>query len=308
MRLAIPVALALAAGAASQARADVSAAARAFADGQAAQLEGNQERAAQSFELAYTIAPSREALRSAVRARQLNNQLPRAATLAYQLATRYGDDPVSAKLAADVIAEAKTKLARIAVSCTPACTLAIGGRAISLDTATSHVVFTPAGRQSFEASFDHDRTVLRDITVKVGDDMTVPIEAPPVARPTPIASAPPRTDSAIGVRTSRGKPLPPAVAIGGAAATLVLATLTIWSGLDTNKAHDAYLAAPTHDGWTDGVSRQRRTNILLGSTAGVGLLTGLTAVLWTQWGARPPADVALTPTAGGLSFAIGGRF
>ncbi|MBC7975135.1 MAG: hypothetical protein H7138_09135, partial [Myxococcales bacterium] len=52
------------------AHADVSAAARAFSDGQAAQLEGNHERAAQSFELAFNIAPAREALRSAVRARQ----------------------------------------------------------------------------------------------------------------------------------------------------------------------------------------------------------------------------------------------
>jgi hypothetical protein len=291
-----------------EARADVSAAARAFSDGQSAQLEGNHERAAQSFELAYNIAPSREALRSAVRARQLGNQLPRAATLAYLLATRYADDPISAKLAADVLAEAKTKLARITVTCTPGCTLAIGGRAVSLNAASTHVVFTPPGRQSFEATFEGDRSVTREITLKIGDEMTLPIEPPPLPRatgpaaPGVVQSTPPPPSE---------KPLPPMVAIGGAAATLVLATLTIWSGLDTNKAHDAYVAAPTHDGWVDGRSKQQRTNILLGTTAGVGLLTVVTAALWTQWSSRHAdlaADLALAPTGSGVSVTIGGRF
>jgi hypothetical protein len=307
MRLAIATAVAttlVAAWLARDARADVSAAARAFADGQAAQLDGNYERAAQSFELAYDIAPSREALRSAVRARQLNNQLPRAATLAAVLAARYADDPVSAKLATDVLAEARTKLARVSVTCAPACTLAVGGRAVSLHAATAHVVFTPAGRLSFEATFGGDRSVTREIALKVGDDMTVPIEAPPLphAPPTPVAVSPPVASS------PSTKPLPPAIAIGGAAATLVLATLTIWSGLDTNKAHDAYLAAPSHDGWNDGRSKQTRTNLLLGSTAVVGLATVLTAALWTRWGSRTATDLALVPERGGVSFALGGRF
>jgi hypothetical protein len=143
--------------AAATAHADVSAAARAFSDGQAAQLEGNHERAAQSFELAFNIAPSKEALRSAVRARQLAGQLPRAATLAHLLLTQYPDDAVSTKLAADVLAEAKPRLARVAVTCAPACSLAVGGRAISLTTSASHVVFTNPGKAMFEASFDGDR-------------------------------------------------------------------------------------------------------------------------------------------------------
>lgn len=301
--------VALVAGLADPAGADVSAAARAFSDGQAAQLEGNYERAAQSFEVAYNVAPSREALRSAVRARQLNNQLARAATLAQVLATRYADDPVSTKLAADVIAEARTKLARITITCTPSCTLAVGGRAVSLNTATTHIVFTVPGRQTFEASFGSERTASREITAKVGDDITLPIEAPPPpAAPAPPSSTAP-SDPPPPPPPPATKPLPPAVAIAGGATTLVLGALTIWSGLDTSKAHDAYVADPTEAGWDDGRSKQQRTNLLLLGTGLVGVATAVTAVWFTQWGGPPAStEIAITPLSGGAAVSFSGRF
>jgi len=292
---------------AGHARADISAAARAFSDGQAAQLEGNYERAAQSFELAYNISPSREALRSAIRARQLNNQLPRAATLAQVLATKYADDPTSTKLAAEVIAEARTKLARVSISCTPQCTLAVGGRAISLTAATTHIVFTTAGRQAFEATFAGDRSVTREITTRVGDDISLPIEPPPPpdlpeVKPTAAPAATAQAPSA------DVKPLPPAVALVGVATTLVLGTLTVWSGLDTNKAHDAYVDAPSKAGWNDGRSKQLRTNLLIGGTALAGTGTAAVALLWTRWGTPRANEVAIAPTGGGVVVSLGGRF
>lgn len=294
---------------ASTARADVAAAARAFSDGQSAQLEGNYERAAQSFELAYNIAPSREALRSAVRARQLSNQLPRAATLAQVLATRYADDPVSTKLAADVLAEAKLKLARIVVNCTPSCTLAVGGRAVSLTAAPTQIVFTSPGHQALEATFEGDQAVTRELTVRAGDDLTLPIEPPPprvVVRPTPPPAPrpPPATAPA-----ARDRGLSPAVAITGGAITLVLGSLTLWSGLDTQKAHDAYVAAPSDAGFNDGRSKQLRTNLLLAGTGASGLTTALIAIFWTRWSPhRAPPDVSLSTTHGGVSVALGGHF
>ena len=289
------------------AHADVSAAARAFSDGQAAQLEGNYERAAQSFELAYNIAPTKEALRSAVRARQLNNQLSRAATLAQLLATRYADDATSTRLAAEVIAEARTKLARITVSCTPPCTLAVAGRATSLNAGTTHVVFTTPGRQTIEASFAGDRSVTREISVKIGDDMTLPIEAPPVSRP-PVAPVGERPTAPPPSAPEHDGKLSPTIAIGGAAVTLLLGSVAVWSGLDTNKAHDAYVASPSDAGWRDGRSKQLRTNLLLGGTAVAGVGTTLVAIWWTRWGGPRNTDIAIAPTSGGATFALGRRF
>jgi hypothetical protein len=290
--------------AASTAHADVSAAARAFSDGQAAQLEGNFERAAQSFELAFNIAPSKEALRSAVRARHLGNQLPRAATLAHLLLMQYPDDADSARLANDVIAEARIKLARIAITCAPHCTVAVGGRAISLTAAPTHVVFATPGHQSLEITFDGDRTVKRDVALKAGDDVALPIAAPPVSHVATSHAA------AAAPAAVEPRPLSPMVALAGGAVTLGLAGVAIWSGLDTSKAHDAYAAMPTPEGWSSGRSRQLRTNVLLGATAATAVTTGLIAVFWTNWNGdhRTAPDVAIMPGNGGVTMSYSGRF
>jgi hypothetical protein len=294
----------------SLARADVSAAARAFADGQAAQLEGNYERAAQSYELAFSIAPSKEALRSAVRARQQANQLPRAATLAAVLLAQYPDDTESAKLANEVIAEAHGKLARIEVACTPACTVALGGRAISLNAAPGHVVFAPPGRHKLEVTFDGDRALTREVIVKAGDDVNLPFEAP-AAKPAKRAPAGSGSASAepgdLAAHEARPRPLSPTYVYIGGGLTVALAGVTVWSGIDTLHAHDAYAKAPTADGWSSGRSKQLRTNILIGSTAAAGIATGLVALFWTQWSA-PASHVAIAPTASGATLSYGGTF
>lgn len=290
--------------AAPDARADVSAAARAFSDGQTAQLEGNHERAAQSFELAFNIAPSKEALRSAIRARQLSNQLARAATLAQLLLTQFGDDPASSKLANDVISEAKLRFARITITCAPQCTAAVGGRALSLNAASTHVVFTAPGRAALEITFDGDRSVTREVTLKAGDEVTLPIEPPAAKHAAKPRPAPPPV---LVHRDDSG--LPPYVTIGGGALTLVLIGITTWSGLDTDKAHDAYVAAPTAEGWKDGRSKQLRTNLLLGGAATTGIATALIGVFWTRWhGPGDSPEVAIGTHSGGLSVSLGGRF
>lgn len=295
------------AAAAPAVHADVSAAARAFSDGQAAQLEGNYDRAAQSFELAYSIAPSKEALRSAVRARQMNKQLARAATLAQLLLSQYSDDPISAQLANEVIAEARPKLARISVTCTPRCSLAIGGRAVSLTMVPTHVVFATPGRLKLEVGFEGDRSDTRELTASAGDDIVVPVEAP--------AGEPAAADAAQGsVRKASSPPLPehhglsPMFALSGAVLTVGLTAVTVWSGLDTRRAHDSYVAAPTAQGWNDGRSKQNRTNILLGSAAGVGVLTAAVALFWTRWHGAGTAEVAVVPHSGGLTLSLGGAY
>jgi hypothetical protein len=291
--------------------ADVAAAARAFSDGQAAQLEGDYDRAAQSFELAFAIAPSKEALRSAVRARQHVKQLARAATLAELLLAQYAADPASVRLALDVIAEAKPKLGRMAITCAASCTVAVGGRAISVKAAESHVVYVIPGSQALEITFDGGQPVTRELVVAAGDDIKVPVERPAVeappaapARPTPPPEAavePPRLVAPpppVVAREPRG--LSPLVAITGAVVTVGLAGTGVWSGLDTNHAHDAYAADPTSRGWSEGRSKQLRTNVLFAGAAAAGITTALVAVFWTRWhGEESSAPVVgITSSAG----------
>ncbi|HZJ65498.1 MAG TPA: hypothetical protein VFD36_18440, partial [Kofleriaceae bacterium] len=183
----------------STARADVSTAARAFADGQSAQLEGDYDHAAQSFELAFSNAPSKEALRSAVRARKLAGQLARAATLAEVLLVQYGSDATSAKLAGEIIAEARLKLGRVTVSCSAKCSLAVDGRAMSMPPAETLVLYLQAGRHTIEATFEDGRSAARELAAVAGANDELELELPrqdagpapvqPEARPPAAAQA-----------------------------------------------------------------------------------------------------------------------
>jgi hypothetical protein len=295
--------------AAPAARADVSAAARAFSDGQTAQLEGDYDHAAQSFELAFSNAPSKEALRSAIRARQLAGQLARAATLAELLLVKYADDPPSTKLAGEVIAEARPKLGRIAVACAPRCALAIGGRAMSLPPADAQVVYVAAGRHTLEATFDDARTATREIAAVAGADHEVRlVPAAPAAAAAPLA--PPGADATVKRERTDTTPrgLPRMVPLVGAAVAVGLAGVGVWSGLDTNKAHDAYARNPTHEGFTAGESKQLRTNILFGSAIAVGAATAVVAIWWTRWSGGEAPTVAVTPSSDGALVTYGRRF
>jgi hypothetical protein len=298
------------AAAAPAAHADVSAAARAFSDGQTAQLEGDYDHAAQSFELAYSNAPSKEALRSAIRARQLAGQLARAATLAELLLVKYADDPPSTRLAGEVIAEARSRLGRITVTCAPRCALAIGGRAMSLPPGETQVVYVAAGRQTLEATFDDARTASREIAAVAGGDHEVRF-VPPAPTPALSPAAPPRPETT--VKRERAEPaapggLPRAVPLAGAAVAMGLAGAGLWSGLDTNKAHDAYVKNPTHQAFTDGQSKQLRTNILFGSAIAVGAATAVVAIWFTRWSGDETPPVALVPSSDGALVTYGGRF
>ena len=114
-------------------------------------------------------------------------------------------------------------------------------------------------------------------------------------------------------RIDRGEPpaargLPPIVPLVGAAVAVGLAGTGIWSGLDTNKAHDAYVKNPTHEAFTQGQSKQLRTNLLFGSSIAVGVATAAVAIWWTRWGSSETPGVALAPTAGGGLVTYGASF
>jgi len=284
------------------ARGDVTSAARAFAEGQSALVAEDYDRAAQSFELADSMVPSKEALRSAVRARYLGGQLQRAATLAAALIARYPGDAESVALANDILPAAQLKFSRVVVACSATCAVAVDKRAISLGPARVHDFFITPGRQSLEVSFANDQIVRRVVTLKVGERLRLEI-APPSA-----AADPARP-------TAQDHPapgLPPEVMAAGAIVTLGLAGVATWSSFNTRQARDAYLANPQHphDLWVDGHSRQTRTNLLWGGTAAAGVATVAIAVFWTRWHDHPATETrsfAIVPVGpGGLVLGLSG--
>ena len=69
--------------------------------------------------------------------------------------------------------------------------------------------------------------------------------------------------------------------MGGA--TAVTTGFLIWSGLDTVGQRSTFDANPTQANLDTGKGDETRTNVLLGVTLGLGVLTGITAIFLVDW-------------------------
>lgn len=292
------------AAAAPTASADVSAAARAFSEGQAAQLDGKFERAADAFELAYSIQPTKEALRSAARMRLQAGHQARAANHAALLLAEYGDDPSSVTLAEAILREAEPSLCRLAVTCeAPGCSLSTGGRALSMSAAEEHVVYVVPGEMELVLTFGGQQ-VTRRLSAQAGARVELDVNSPPPATSPTDPEIEVRAPAPQNVAAARSRGWPRLVVYAGAGLTAALGGVTLWSGLDTQSAHDDYVKAPTSEGWDDGRQKQLRTNILLGATAAAALATAAIAVFHTDWsGERSRLTVAPSGDGATLGFA-----
>ena len=294
------------------ARADVTAAARAFAEGQAAQLEGKYALAAERFELAFALQPSKEALRSAVRMQVSAENFARAATDAQTLLDRFGEDAPSAELARSILEEIAPGLARYEVSCTPACVLLVDHLVYFLEPARRHRLYLPPGRVALEAQFASGRKTSRFVTTASGESVWLQLEES-------AAPAPSSTGRAASVAPARpqGEPVPaPAAPSRGVpvavpwitgAATVACGAATLWAALDTKRQHDEYVAHPSEEKWNDGVARQKLTNVLLASTA---LLAATTITLTFFVRDSDKTSVGVSPALGptSASLALRGNF
>ncbi|EYF02420.1 hypothetical protein [Chondromyces apiculatus] len=296
--------------------AQVRRAAAAFDAGVAAFKERELELAASRFEEADAAVPSPQALRQAIRARQEAGQGSRAATLAALAIQRYPADEATSKLANEVLAAFGPSLHKLSVSCAPPCVVAVGSRAIHGEATTRWVVYLDPQPTTLSASFLGGSSRQVEVDAKAGGSSELRLE-PEAGAPSTGGGLPgpsggagsvgtgaktsPGTD---GERPARGAPavdvaatepskrggLPPFVFFGGVAATAVLGGVTIWSGIDTlnNPGEDAVRAGCVGQGtgcalYQEALGKETRTNVLLGVTAGVGVLTVVSA-LFTDWG------------------------
>lgn len=300
------------------AHADVTAAARAFAQGQAAQLEGNYALAAEHFELAFALQPSKEALRSAARMQMSANNLARAATHAQSLLDLFGEDAPSTELAHSILDEVAPGLARYEVSCSPECGLAVDDLAYFVEPARRHRLYLNPGSVAFTAHFTNGRTASRAVTTGAGETARVELRAPrapAVSRPsgaTPGGATPGGASRRISTPDARqpganASGLPVVVPWLTGAATVACGGFTLWAALDTQRKYDEYVDHPTQEKWTSGVARQRLTNVLAASTAVLGAAT-LTLAFFVRGSRKPSVGVSpsLAPTSAAVQ--LSGRF
>ena len=304
---------------------DVAGAANAFSRAQKAELSGDHDTAAELYELADGLAPTPEALRSALKARKAAGQLGSAAQHAERLLRRYPSDKRSKDLAEATLEEAKRKLGRVEILCRPkACGLVVDGAAGSAEVAEQHVVFLEPGKHEVNAAFGSERATPKAATVKPGDRVSFAFEPPAPSATVPrvtdsggkTAAAHLSTDASADRGTKGGRGLSPWIFATGAVITAGLGAVTLWSGLDVLGAHDDYQGRETQRAYEDGLDKEKRTNILIGATAVAGVATGVIAV-FTRWSGSSESAAAGkavrvhaggAPIPGGAAFTIGGKF
>jgi hypothetical protein len=302
----------------------IKAAAGEFDEGRRAFKAKDYESAAGHFENADRDAPSPVALRSAIRARFEGKMLARAATLAASAMSRYPDDKATTRLAKQVLTSAQKDLYRLQVSCTPACTLLVDHKLATASENTEAVLFLEPGQHNVLASWSGDRSVGEQVISVAGEGRELTFSAPPERPRKPVAppaSAAPPPEPPPPPPPPSG--LPKTVFFVGLGATVVLSGITLWSALDmrANPGLDRVRAdcagqsedCPTYQ---EALSVQRRTNVLLGVTGGVAVITGVIGGFFIDWSSRP-AVVGLGPlravtpslaVGNGLAVGASGRF
>jgi hypothetical protein len=242
------------------------------------------ETAAQGFEEAYEIAPHPAALFNAAAAHQKAGKLARAANLC----ARYLQDAPETDSRRDkanaLIAELTPKLGRVSIESPGAKEVELDGTAPDLE-----VTYVDPGDHVVTGRFG-EKGVKREVSVVAGSLVRVVLE-PPKAEQSGLEEEgagedPFADDTRKDQKPEKEKPLPATVFFVGAGVTAVLAGVTVWSGLDTNKARDEFDEDPTQDGLDSGRGKQTRTNVLLGGTVVAGVATATIGLFFTNWGSK----------------------
>jgi hypothetical protein len=272
--------------------------------------------AADHFENAHRDVPSPEALRLAIRAHDLAGNAERAATLAALALRAYPDDSGTVALAQEYLKKLEPGLHRLTIACKPACSVVVDKRSVLEDPVSEGVVFVPAGPHVVVAVWSGGREHSERVVGQAGVSTSLSFRAPPPSTKTKGTAESSTTSPHEEPPASSG--LPPVLTYVGLGLTTVLAGATIWSGIDTknNPGRDVVEERCLDLGencpeYQQGLDSQRRTNLLLGVTAGGAVLTGVVA-LFTDWGREAPTSTGtvLTPAvlAGGAGLSATGRF
>lgn len=290
--------------------AQVRAAAEAFDRGREAYKAEEYVEAAEQFEKADNSAPSSAALELAIRARDKAGEIDRAATLLALALKRHPGESNLLKLATDLDRRVKADLFMLTANCDTPCDLTVGGKIVHGPPDTQRTLFVHPGTIVIRAGWADNRSDSKQVDAEKGGQGEVSFVTPPTPAGEAMAKeavpvAPPPVDPAAtkdegAVKKSGG--WPPAIFFVGAGLTAVVGGITIWSGVDTvnNPGADKVKEECGDQGescalYQEGLSKQRRTNILLGVTAGVGVATILIGVFATDFSggkSAPPAEAA----------------
>lgn len=297
-------------GAASTPPPDPKAAGQAFTEGQRAYKHGDFRHAGESFERAYALFPKFPALWNAARAWQDAGEPTRAANLYLKYLSLAPPSAPDRDRAIKSLNQLNEKLARVEIHAGDFKEVQLDGSDIpGLDDAPDHlaVVYVNPGEHVVSGVKNGSRT-RQTATIAAGNVSSVVLVLEEKKE-----TFPPPPPTVLVEPKSSG--LPPWVLVIGGGLTAASLGVTIWSGLDTNGQKSTFDSQPTQQNLDDGKSKEVRTNVLIGVTAGFAVLTGVTAAFLVDWkkGSHqekaPPAETAAVNVGFGPgSFAVRGRF
>jgi hypothetical protein len=279
-------ALAHAADQAQETEEDRRTAARLFGEGQKAYNAGDYRHAAESFEEAYKRAPRLAPLWNAARAWHKAREYVRAANLYSKYLGLAPPNAPDRNSAAAAMRDLEPKLARLEIHAPSFDSVTVDGTAIE-ENADS--VYVTPGSHLVEGT-SHGRTASEKRDVSAGSStsvvLTLPASEPIPAHPPVVPPPPPPTEE----KHSGWSPV--VVAVGGGLTAVGLG-LTIWSGVDTLNQKQTFDGAPTQQNLDDGRSRQLRTNVFIGVTAGIAALTTIAAIFLVDWKGHKSTQVGV---------------
>lgn len=275
------------------------AAARHFAEAERAYAAEDWTQAANAFEAAYKAAPHPDPLWNAARAWQRAGEHARAANLYARYLREAPGNAHDRSNATKALAQLAQKLGRVEIHA------AAGIEDVKVDAkpVEGESVFVVPGTHVVSGR-EGARSVEQTVNVAAGAVISVALAEPSPPSPAPTAVASPPTTaqpSPVGdappPKPTRG--IAPVLVYVGVALTVVAGGVTVWSGLDTAAARRDWDRAPTQQKLDAGRTKMTRTNVLLGTTVGLGVLTAVTAIFVVDWRA---GDTKVTFGPTGASF------
>lgn len=260
-----------------------------YDEGERAFKKGDFRRAAELFENAYRILPHHSPLWNAARSWIRAGEDVRGANLLERYLKEAPPNAPDRDRATEAITDLDKRLGRIEVLTNDVTDVKIDGEALDGDK-----LWVVPGEHVATADA-HGKPVRKTVSVAAGDRVSVTLEPPPP--PETMLPPPPPP-----------KPLPRWVVFAGAGVSVVGGGLVALSGIDTlNKKDDVdkYISSPTfnkddesqraiaQNRIDDAASAQTRTNVAIGVTVGVAVLTAVAAVFFVDWDKKPT-----TPTTG----------
>ncbi|AKU96895.1 hypothetical protein AKJ09_03559 [Labilithrix luteola] len=280
------------------------AAAKAFEQGQKAFKTGDYRKAGEKFEQAYELAPHPSPLWNAARAWHRAHEPMRAANLYAKYLRIAPEGARDRNHAISGLKELSAKLGLLTINATDVTDIRVDGKPIE-----GSSLYVLPGEHIIEGRAT-DAPIRVTRVIGAGEAMSVALVPPPPVvervvqrvEEKPEDRKPEQFKSESFVPSKRG--VSPTWFYVAAGVTVVVGGVATWSGLDTLNRKDDFVSAPDQAKLDDGRSSQTRTNILLGATAGLAVVTVVLALV-VDWRGEPvtgPVHVGFTGNGVGGTF------